>query len=160
MQRIACLGWGSLIWNPCCLPVSGHWCNDGPMIEVEFARKSRDGRVTLVLCKTDQPVQSLWCLLNVQDLNEAICRLACREQTEKVNIGRWPQTQEPSRVEFIHGLSTWAQSKKLDGVVWTDLPPNFDGSEVTPSLTQVLANIQEEKDAYDLIKDYKLTIKN
>jgi len=44
---IACLGWGSLIWSPRTLPVSGDWHTDGPHLPIEFSRQAADGRITL-----------------------------------------------------------------------------------------------------------------
>lgn len=48
-MRIVIPGWGSLIWNPGNLAMTGEWQPDGPMLPVEFARVSTDGRLTLVI---------------------------------------------------------------------------------------------------------------
>ena len=46
--RIACLGWGSLLWDPRSLPMAGPFRDDGPRLPIEFSRIARDGRATLV----------------------------------------------------------------------------------------------------------------
>ncbi|HOW68396.1 MAG TPA: hypothetical protein P5055_13320 [Candidatus Paceibacterota bacterium] len=48
-MSIAILGWGSLIWNPRDLPITGDWQGDGPVLPIEFTRISDNGRLTLVI---------------------------------------------------------------------------------------------------------------
>ncbi len=76
-MTIACLGWGSLIWDPRELPVLRTWFEDGPLLPIEFARESDDGRITLVLAEDQPLVRSRWALMNVAD------RAAAREAVRR-----------------------------------------------------------------------------
>ena len=58
-MKIACIGWGSLVWSPGVLRCKGEWQLDGPFLPLEFARTSKDGRLTLVLSK--RGLTALWC---------------------------------------------------------------------------------------------------
>lgn len=42
-MSIAILAWGSLIWNPGDLPISGKWQQDGSVLPIEFNRISDNG---------------------------------------------------------------------------------------------------------------------
>ena len=125
MKGIACLGWGSLIWNPGDLPVRSDWLKNGPMVRVEFARQSSDGRMTLVLVDAGSEVQSLWVLMDVESVEAAAENLRKREDTQGKYIGVWKGgLRSPTS---IPRLAEWVQGENLDGVVWTALPPKFCG---------------------------------
>ena len=141
MANIACLGWGSLVWDPRNLQIQGKWRDDGPLVRVEFARKSQNDRVTLVLHSEAAPVRSHWALMDAQDDQEAREHLGTREQIPEKSwhdlIGVWPETSSAC----ILGLAEWAQERKLDAVVWTALGGNFN--EKGRSLEdQVLGHLQ------------------
>lgn len=138
-MRIACLGWGSLIWDLNGLPIAGEsdgWYSDGPYLPVEFARQSSRNRLTLVLLPEGKPVQTLWAEMIPTELAIAREALRCREGASNRNaIGVWP-----TRDVYLHSeaIGAWAQSKSFDAVVWTALTPKFDGEEATPTEDQVL----------------------
>jgi len=125
--RIACLGWGSLVWNPRELRIAGGrnaWNNDGPYLPVEFARQSQCDRVTLVLLRQGPLAQTLWAEMLDDDLEAARSSLALREGTPgNKPIGVWPSQERYPHVETI---AAWAVTKGLEGVVWTALGPKFN----------------------------------
>lgn len=140
MARVACLGWGSLIWDPKGFVVKGQWFEDGPLIPVEFARQSQDGRITLVLVESAAMVPSLWALMETADLATAVEELRSREgilmKNVEKHVCRWSAGQPSPRL--IPGLSEWANIHDVAHVVWTGLPSKFNGAEITPSLEQVV----------------------
>ena len=139
---IACLGWGSLIWNPGKLPIRQCWHQDGPLVRVEFARKSNNGRITLVLHPSAEPVRSLWALMTCSDAWDARKRLAKREgisdrYVEKLT-GHW--SKSGPKPTCISSLDAWAGSNGITDVIWTALPPKFPGLDYgeCPSSDQVV----------------------
>jgi len=138
MVAIACLGWGSLIWDPRSLPV-GKWHEDGPKLPLEFARLSSGGRVTLVVMSDGPRVPVLWTLLDVPSLEEGVAALRAREGTKVDSIGRWPSDRNDLHAPMI---GEWARAKQLDGVVWTALPPKWsDENGRIPTEEEVLGYI-------------------
>ena len=148
-MRIACLGWGSLIWSPRELPLTTKtWNSDGPELPVEFARKSKDGRVTLVLVENYSEVQTLWAPLNVSSMEEAKSALAVREGISASNI-QYSIGYVENRSNSQHGkcadnIRQWANSKDLEGVVWTNLKFGMDQNrDKMPSSADVLAHFEK-----------------
>ena len=128
VSMIACLGWGSLIWDPRELPIRHGWFEDGPLVRVEFLRKSKDGRVTLVLHDSAKHVRSLWALMCVDDPQDAKKQLAEREGTDVDKIELWSRGDPDPIRGCVVDLDAWAGSRGIRQVVWTKLGPKFDGA--------------------------------
>ena len=128
-MKLAILGWGSLIWDPGNLHISGQWQADGPFLPIEFARISDDGRLTLVLYLDTKPVQTLWALSAYEDLNQAKENLRERERTSMERIGYISILENDSNCravpQVLDYIRQWAVVKGLDAVIWTDLQANF-----------------------------------
>ena len=130
-MKIAVLGWGSLIWNPRNLEIRDiEWKGDGPLLPIEFARISQDGRLTLVLYPAANPVQVLWNYMAIENLNAAIKNLRVREGTIPEKIGFINLVTGKSRCNVIPDIEieikNWAKAKGFDAVIWTDLSSNFE----------------------------------
>lgn len=155
-MKIICLGWGSLIWDKRELNVEDRWRADGPFLPIEFARQSRDGRVTLVICDNVKPVQTLWTIFKTTDLNEAIESLRVREGTIPANIHSVRKQLTDSGDQIKSTISDWLKQKNFDMAVWTGLRPKFgqvDGKKPTVrELTEYLKNL--DRPFYELAKEY------
>ena len=142
---IACLGWGSLIWDPRELPIQQPWFKNGPEVRVEFVRQSKcridnhndckRGPLTLVLYnKAAEQLPSLWVPMTLDNPGKAVSALAEREgRTPEENIGQWSRgAPDP---EAIPGLGTWATGRdiEIEHVIWTALGPKFCDLPVAPT---------------------------
>ncbi len=151
-MRICILGWGSLIWDehPEFDSYHGPWQPDGPTLNLEFSRvslKTRLGALTLVI----DPLHGTPCRVSYADSMrkdpvDTICDLRSREGTVLNCIGS--MFLDGSR---IHGsdevtrksIREWALEKKIDVVVWTDLPSDFEKKIGTPfTLDAACAHLQ------------------
>jgi cation transport regulator ChaC len=139
-MNIACLGWGSLIWNPRSLPIQRRWFEDGPFVHVEFTRQSSDGRITLVVEPNAAAVRALWAVMIPSELQAAREALRDREGITGNNwvsrIGSWQRGE--AAPESIPELPEWAAAHGLGATVWTALGPRFNGQEISPSVDQVI----------------------
>src|SRR5579872_3050106 len=142
-MKIACLGWGSLIWDPRSLPIKRKWFEDGPLAPVEFTRQSSNRCITLVIDPSASPVRLLWALMLSTDLQSARAALRDREgipddKDWPSKIGSWQRGQTVSPEIQIIDLPTWAEACGLDAVIWTALGPQFNKKKVSPQVENVI----------------------
>lgn len=155
-MKIACLGWGSLIRDPGDLPLASLWFKDGPLLPIEFARRSDNDRITLVIVPDDPTiacVRSLWALMALGELESAKQTLADRETRRKVKpqdiprfVGFWSEAGTSGQ-DYADGIGEWAFEKGLDAVVWTTLPPRFENKPgQKPTADQVISFLKDLKE--------------
>lgn len=85
-MNIAILGWGSLIWCPGSLRIKTRWRLDGPRLPIEFARISRDGRLTLVIHPSSDDQPTYWAVSELTTLDAARKNLRERESAGLADI--------------------------------------------------------------------------
>jgi len=142
---IVCIGWGSLIWCQKQLPVEGKWQVDGPELPIEFARESRDKRITLVIAEGAPTVTTLWAALAVDSLDHAKQVLAVREGISDRNlrhsIGYWSPAG-PSDHPQAAAIGKWAAARGFDGAVWTALKPKMGEDAHFPSEEEIVRHLR------------------
>ncbi|WP_111431217.1 hypothetical protein [Rhodobacteraceae bacterium DSL-40] len=132
-ERIAILGWGSLLWDLDDLApkVAGSWAmRAGPRLPMEFSRISAKRKLGLVLCL--DPATGAPCATHAiasirTGIGAARADLAARERAPTSRIG-WadPSGEGESRLpELLPHIGAWCRAAGWAGAVWTDLEPNF-----------------------------------
>ena len=129
-MKIAILGWGSLIWQPKDLKFDANigWKEKGPILPIEFARISKDGRLTLVITANGTEVPTLYSVSSFDTIDLAVLNLKKREGTVKENIGYYDKTKDDFfLIDFLfkESIKNWIQTTDFDGVIWTNLPEKW-----------------------------------
>ena len=146
-MKIGCIGWGSLVWDPRALHCAGPWQRGGPLLPVEFARTSKDGRLTLVLLNGAQPVATRFVELAYDTAEQAQECLAGREGSGVESIGLWPGP-EPRYAVGAAAIAEWGAANGFDAVVWSALRPKFRGvMDLVPSNAGAVLDYLRELDS-------------
>jgi len=145
-MKIALLAWGSLIWQPKELAYnkSFGWQKDGPILPIEFARISKDGRLTLVITENGKKVPVLYSLSNYERLDEAVLNLAIREGSGRNSIGSYDLEKDEfsSKFQFKNEIKNWIKSTDFDAVIWTNLGENWS---IRNDKGSIIRQIEPEK---------------
>jgi hypothetical protein len=78
--------------------------------------------------------------MDCTDLKVAMKALRKREGCSATDIHSWPDGNGLS--DPIHDLDVWAQSRSIEAVIWTGLPPRFNEENgTTPTDDQVVRHL-------------------
>jgi hypothetical protein len=154
-MKIACLGWGSLIWRPEKLLIHNTWFEDGPILPIEFTRQSDNGRITLIIDKEAIPVTTLWALMATDNLQTAINSLKEREEVQNDNLIHFVKATHETNDEIKSIIIDWLKSKKLDAAIWTGLSFSKHTNYQQPTIEYVIRHLKSlEGEAKALAEEY------
>ncbi|WP_070885710.1 hypothetical protein M1D96_16890 [Pseudomonas sp. D1-3] len=135
-----------MIWKPGVLPVEARWRRDGPDLPIDFARESDGGELATVICSTAPVTRVMWSLMRSDSM---ACARELLRQREKIpssqpwSVGSVAQGTLDPQLPHARSIAAWARAQGLDGVVWTALPPRFQGENGRiPSIEEALQYLQ------------------
>jgi hypothetical protein len=147
-MKIACIGWGSLIWRPEGLPIHNKWFEDGPILPIEFTRHSSDDRITLIIDEQAKPVRTLWSLMTCTNIDDAVEALKQREGVKKLAAIHFVTADTENAIGAKSEILNWIKRLNLDAAIWTGLAYSDKTNKLRPTLEYVidhLRNLQPNK---------------
>ena len=163
---IAILGWGSLIWCPGSLRIRTAWRLDGPRLPIEFARISRDGRLTLVIQLGTEDQTTYWAVSELEELSDARDNVREREGSKLEDIhylDRDGRAAEGVPSEIARKMSEWLDGHgDVQAAIWTGLPSNwretrgreFSAADAIRYLEELEVAAGRAKATYDRAREY------
>ena len=132
-MKIAIIAWGSLVWDPRTLRIKGDWNNNGPLLNIEFSRVSKDGRLTLVIdLNNGEEVKTYFAQSQRNELGDAIDDLIEREATDRKQIGfvdvingTDSKAEFPDQIDVFNKIKDWCHRENYEAAVWTALQSQF-----------------------------------
>ncbi|MFO7854975.1 MAG: hypothetical protein R6V44_07110 [Paracoccaceae bacterium] len=137
-DRIAVIGWGSLIWDLDDLAphVAEPWAlGAGPALPLEFSRISPKRRMGLVVCIDPDlgvPCPTHAIASRRTDPAEARADLARRERAPLDLIGWVCARSGRAEGRAADRVAAWCETTGAAGAVWTDLRPNWAEHRTEP----------------------------
>ncbi len=121
------------MWDPRTLQIKSDWVASGPVLDIEFSRVSKDGRLTLVIDPVNgAAVQTYVALSKRSSLADAVADLRDREGTVIKRIGfiemakgDTSKAKFADQIDIFQNVQTWCESSNYDAAVWTALPSQF-----------------------------------
>ena len=165
-MSIAILGWGSLIWCPGSLRIRTAWRLDGPRLPIEFARISRDGRLTLVIQLGTEDQTTYWAVSELEELSDARDNVREREGSKLEDIhylDRDGRAAEGVPSEIARKMSEWLDGHgDVQAAIWTGLPSNwretrgreFSAADAIRYLEELEVAAGRAKATYDRAREY------
>lgn len=142
-MNIACLGWGSLIWNPGGLLIQNKWFEDGPLLPIELSRQSKNKRITFIIDENADPVRVLWALMTIDDINAARISLQERESAYHLDDIHFVEVSDKNAEGIKAIIIRWLESKNLDAAIWTGLSFSKYTNLKQPSVDYVIKHLDE-----------------
>jgi hypothetical protein len=141
-MKIACLGWGSLIWRQENLQIQNKWFEDGPILPIEFSRHSDNDRLTLIIDEEAKPVRVLWALMTSDNIQLAIQSLKEREGIKKDDLIHSAKATDTDKSAVKSTIIQWLKSKDIDAAIWTGLSFSDKTNKNRPTLEYVLNHLR------------------
>ena len=159
------IAWGSLLWNFKSLRIETEWTKSNIKFPLNFSRisDSGQGRLTLVIDKTGEMNNVYYARTSFSNLNNAIHKLKTREKTSNKNIGFINIASDTFRTSLlddkkIQELVSFAKKNKIDALIWTEIPPNFNEVFGKPyskeNAIEYIESKHENKRLYNKILEY------
>lgn len=157
-MQIAIIGWGSLIWAADSLKLGSRWHRSGPVVPIEFARISVDGRLTLVIHPPSKTQTTLWALASLKDLHEVREDLRKREGTAlrfiHTGTGHGDYSEGVTEVEK-GAIASWLRDRPdIEACVWTGLPSNWEEKQNTQYSAEGAVHYLKERPDPARAKEY------
>ncbi len=145
-MRIACVGWGSLIWNPGLLKIQNKWFDDGPILPIEFTRISEDDRVTLIIDPESAPVRTLWTFMTVTEISNAKSSLQSRENVKNIDVIKSVSIYDTISDQIAKEIKNWLEIVNIEAAIWTGLSYSKKTNNKRPTVDDIIDHLHNNLD--------------